>query len=507
MKNSFKTLDKSKKVLLVVLLITIALVICIYAVGKLSQVINESNLGSEAARPTGIQLLDIAYNAFGTRFGQQLMIFVVVTGILCIGFLVLKSKMQKDVLVDERGVVFANEGTYGTAGWLTEKEAKAKIEVCPVEKATGNILGQITEGGKVVAVPQNTNLNLNQICLGSPGKGKSYGYVRSAMLQSIMRGDSVVVTDPSGELYESMSETFREHGYIVKLFNTVEPKLSDAWDCMAEIFDPATGCLDDIRLADFVSTLIDNTTRGGNDEFWGLGESNFFQAVTAYCAWNREHSLRATYKKEFQMLVPAVLELGDDELKVLNDRIDDVDSTIVEIENILLHLYFFLGKSEEDAYGKLEYLQNQSSQCNIAKVYFLIVNTRVAEFEDMFKPIPISHPASIAWSIFKGGKEGVRENFVQGLAIRLQLFQMRDIRRIITNRDIDLSLPGEKRCAYFCKISDKTSTMAPITSLFFSFLFKNLSDAADRLGPENRLFVNVILDEFANIGTGRHVPA
>ena len=42
--------------------------------------------------------------------------------------------------------------------------------------------------------------------------------------------------------------------------------------------------------------------------------------------------------------------------------------------------------------------------------------------------------------------------------------------------------------------------MRALTSLFFTFLFKDVSDAADRFGPENRIPVNVICDEFANLG-------
>ena len=49
-------------------------------------------------------------------------------------------------------------------------------------------------------------------------------------------------------------------------------------------------------------------------------------------------------------------------------------------------------------------------------------------------------------------------------------------------------------------MSDKSAAMKPITSLLFNFLFKDISDAADTYGPKTRNTVNMILDEFVNIG-------
>lgn len=481
-------------------LLVAGMLLLLYISGLFSLFVNEVNYGLEAARPTGIGFFDAIYNALFSSYGRGLLLFLITVSGTAVLFIFVKNKIHKPPVVDDRGVVYSNDGTYGTSGWLDEKEAKKQLEVCSVDKSRGIILGQLGEGGKVVALPENTELNRNFLIVGSPGKGKSYGFVRSAMLSAITREESVVVTDPSGELYESLSEEFRRNGYIVKLFNTVEPRLSDAWDCMSEVFDPDTGGLDDIRLADFVSSVIENTTKGRGDEFWGSGESNFFRAVTAYCAWNREETLKAQYKSELSKIITGSAAIDAAQAKLLHTRMDGLDTTIVERENILRYLWLEMDYSEEQAEECLRALRNKASQCDMSEVYYLIVNKSVADFEVMFKPVPVSHPACIAWSIFKGGKDGVRENFVQGLAIRLQLFQMRDIRRIITNKDIDLALPGEKKCAYFCKISDKTVTMAPITSLFFTFLFKNLSDAADRLGPKNRRYVNIILDEFPNIG-------
>ena len=72
--------------------------------------------------------------------------------------------------------------------------------------------------------------NRNLILIGPPGSGKSFGYVRTAVFQSIVRGESVVVTDPKGEIHNDMRKLLESRGYEVKVFNLINLDLSNAWD-------------------------------------------------------------------------------------------------------------------------------------------------------------------------------------------------------------------------------------------------------------------------------------
>ncbi len=73
------------------------------------------------------------------------------------------------------------------------------------------------------------------------------------------------------------------------------------------------------------------------------------------------------------------------------------------------------------------------------------------------------------------------------------------VKNISSKSDIDLSLPGKKKCAYYIILSDQDATMAFLSSLFFSFLFIRLTRYADSR-PDGRcdVPVNLILDEFNN---------
>ena len=74
--------------------------------------------------------------------------------------------------------------------------------------------------------------------------------------------------------------------------------------------------------------------------------------------------------------------------------------------------------------------------------------------------------------------------------------------KITSYNEIDLTLPGQKPCAYFCCISAQDSSLEFLSSLFFSQLFARLIEYGRRHGKHGRLpmTVNVCLEEFCNIG-------
>ncbi|AOQ24456.1 hypothetical protein MTAT_23000 [Moorella thermoacetica] len=74
------------------------------------------------------------------------------------------------------------------------------------------------------------------------------------------------------------------------------------------------------------------------------------------------------------------------------------------------------------------------------------------------------------------------------------------VRRITGDSDIDLTLPGKGKCAYFIITPDTHGAFDFLASLLFTFLFVRLVEVADT-SPNGRLPVQVrfLLDEFANI--------
>lgn len=138
---------------------------------------------------------------------------------------------------------------------------------------------------------------------------------------------------------------------------------------------------------------------------------------------------------------------------------------------------------------------------NLASVYQMLVQNSERQLTALFEKLPLDHPARAPYNLFAQASDTVRAGIVLGLGTRLQVLQNEAVRRIISRSEIDLTAPGRRKCAYFVILSDQDTTMAFLSSLFFSFLFIKLVRYADST-PEMRCAVpvNLILDEFNNIG-------
>lgn len=403
--------------------------------------------------------------------------------------------------IDDRGMITSNAGTYGTAEWMSEAEAKQAYEVGPVEKVTGTILGQFTqEGEEVIALPFEPTGNRNLILIGPPGSGKSFGYVRTAVFQSIVRGESVVVTDPKGEIHNDMRKLLEANGYKVKVFNLINLDLSNAWDCVQEIYDPITGNIDDQRVITFCKTVITNTGGGaGGDPFWESSEENLFRVAVSYCAFMRETTLIKIYERRTKELLTQLPFITEEDGDKLIEIVKNPESAMFDRRKVVEYLAEnFYGKEEGNK--KLQSWEDDAPTCNISDIYNALLHNDLNSWEDNFKNVPLNHPAASAWAVFKGMGERVQPNIVGGLNTRLQLFMTYKVRRVISNDDIRLANIGAEKTALFLIISDDNASMQLLSSLLLSFLFKDLKEAFDAVGGEGRIPVNVVADELANTG-------
>lgn len=403
--------------------------------------------------------------------------------------------------IDDRGMITSNAGTYGTAEWMSEAEAKQVYEVGPVEKVTGTILGQFTqEGEEVIALPFEPTGNRNLILIGPPGSGKSFGYVRTAVFQSIVRGESVVVTDPKGEIHNDMRKLLEANGYKVKVFNLINLDLSNAWDCVQEIYDPITGNIDDQRVITFCKTVITNTGGGaGGDPFWESSEENLFRVAVSYCAFMRETTLIKIYERRTKELLTQLPFITEEDGDKLIEIVKNPESAMFDRRKVVEYLAEnFYGKEEGNK--KLQSWEDDAPTCNISDIYNALLHNDLNSWEDNFKNVPLNHPAASAWAVFKGMGERVQPNIVGGLNTRLQLFMTYKVRRVISNDDIRLANIGAEKTALFLIISDDNASMQLLSSLLLSFLFKDLKEAFDAVGGEGRIAVNVVADELANTG-------
>ena len=175
----------------------------------------------------------------------------------------------------DRNLTISESGSYGTAGFMNEREAKNCFSITTAAKTKQDILG-MTDSGKVITLPEKTRLNENLAVCGSSGTGKSRSISRNLILQAARRGESVIVTDPKSELYESMSQYLREQGYVVRVFNLVEMDHSDSWNCLGEVGGS------ELMAQTFCDVVLSNTSGDSKDAFWFNAELNLLKALVLY---------------------------------------------------------------------------------------------------------------------------------------------------------------------------------------------------------------------------------
>ena len=230
----------------------------------------------------------------------------IVTLALCglVAMFFLKNSEVRGTLDKERNLIYSDKGTHGTAGWMSKHDMYEMFDIVSLtNKVHGKIVGKVLEmfgkkaagaprvqgdilgmyGKKVICAPvddpKRWKYNKHAAVYGASGAGKTQSYVLNKIFQCVRRGESLILTDPKGELYGIASEFLRDSGYTVKVFNLVTPKNSDSWNCLREI-----ECDEPELMAQmFANVIIRNTTLGGRpDPFWDNGSESLLKAICLY---------------------------------------------------------------------------------------------------------------------------------------------------------------------------------------------------------------------------------
>ena len=392
------------------------LILALYVSGLLCQIMKDA--GTASLNP-----ISCLATAMFSLQGWKTTLFVLLLFAALGAMIVFQGKQDTLAGTDtERNFRYSSLGTYGTAGYMPDRERSHVLkEDRQIRDVDGIILGQDLKRDTIISLPKDSRLNRNIAVCGSQGSMKSRAFARNMILQCVRRGESMFLTDPKSELYEDTAAYLKEQGYTVRQWNLISLDHSDAWDCLAEI--DGGGLIDT-----FVDVVIRNTT-DKFDHFYDNTEMDLLKALCLY----------------------------------------------------VYHEY------EE---------QNRT----FAEAYKLLINQSLEALDGIFDRLPTSHPAKGPYRLFSKA-EKVKGNAVLGLGTRLQIMQNEKVQKITSYSEIDLTLPGKEKCAYFCITSDQDSTYDVLATLFVSFLCIKLVRFADSQ-PDRKLPVTVhfILDEFPNIG-------
>lgn len=268
--------------------------------------------------------------------------------------------------------------------------------------------------------------------------GSGSGKTRFYVKPNLMQmHSSYVVTDPKGTLVLECGKMLYENGYDIKILNTINFKKSMKYNPFAYLRSEK----DILKL---VQTIIANTKGDGEkagEDFWVKAEKLYYTALIGYIYYEAPEE-----EKNFKTLL------------------DMIDASEVR----------------EDA----ETYMNPIDRL----------------FEALEKKDP-SHFAVKQYKKYKLAAGKTAKSILISCGARLAPFDIRELRELMSEDELELDKIGDRKTALFVIISDTDDTFNFVVSIMYSQLFNLLCDKADDVyGGRLPVHVRCLLDEFANIG-------
>lgn len=231
-------------------------------------------------RRTDITLLEIIANGFWRNIIVTLVLYLV---FLFLGFRACAILYRETEIDEDRNFNKSATGYNGTNDRMGAAEKEDAFISGNYAQLTANIVGAEPDDVMMMhSIKPAYGINGNVIITGAPGSGKSRCFAIPNIMQTIRRGESMIITDPKGELYGKTASMARAHGYTVKIlnFNPRQMVHSDTCDYMSVVGK------DDLMAMSFASTIVQNTSNGKEADFWDKSELNLLTASILYIANN-----------------------------------------------------------------------------------------------------------------------------------------------------------------------------------------------------------------------------
>lgn len=268
--------------------------------------------------------------------------------------------------------------------------------------------------------------------------GSGSGKTRFYVKPNLMQmHSSYVVTDPKGTLVLECGKMLYENGYDIKILNTINFKKSMKYNPFAYLRSEK----DILKL---VQTIIANTKGDGEkagEDFWVKAEKLYYTALIGYIYYEAPEE-----EKNFKTLL------------------DMIDASEV--------------REDDETY----------------------MNPIDRLFEALEKKDP-SHFAVKQYKKYKLAAGKTAKSILISCGARLAPFDIRELRELMSEDELELDKIGDRKTALFVIISDTDDTFNFVVSIMYSQLFNLLCDKADDVyGGRLPVHVMCLLDEFANIG-------
>ena len=343
------------------------------------------------------------------------------------------------------GLIFGEKEEKGYNRWTTEKEMK---EAFGIKKVQVN-LPTSTAGG-IVMVNDGKNMwvddgEYHSLIIGQSGSGKTTALVDPQVYSLCKNGESMVITDPKGEIYKRHANRLKDKGYKLVVINFRDPREGNAWNPLTIPYrmykqgktDKAKELLEDISQ----NILID--PKNTNDPFWERSASDYFSGLA---------------------------------LSLFEDAKEN-EVNITSISNMA-------SQGEE-----------KNGLNTFAKDYFTLKGETAAPYE--YAKATITAPNDTKSSILS-----VFQSKIRTFSTREELSEM------LSYSDFNMEDIGKERTAVFLIVHDEKTTYHSLATIFIKQLYEVLIDVAHKNKDGALKYrTNFILDEFANMPQLRDVTS
>lgn len=318
---------------------------------------------------------------------------------------------------------------HGSASWGSVRELDKKY--------------RDKDAGKNVILTQHLQMSMNgklhrrnllQIIVGGSGSGKTRFLAKPNLM---LANASFIVTDPKGEMLRAVGNLFLEEGYVLRVFDLIDPSKSDC-------YNPFCYIRKDADVFKLIDNFIKNTTPKGakaNDPFWEKSETALDAALMLYL-------------------------------------LHEAPPEDQNMETILYMIENGGAKEEDDDYqSPLDLL-----------------------FEALEEEQP-NHIAVRQYHIFKQAAGKTAKSILVSAAVRLASFTLPEIQRITASDDMELGKLGERKQAIFCIIPDSNdASLNFLVGMLYTQAFQELYYQADKVHQGALpVPVRLMFDEFANV--------
>ncbi len=312
---------------------------------------------------------------------------------------------------------------------LEQVEVSEKLNV-----KCGTVLGlnKTKSGDDVLCIDTDTHT----LVIGATRSGKT----RTEVLQTIgtlgYSGESMILSDPKGELHNYTKPYLESLGYNVIALDFKDPYKSARYNFLQPIIDAIDN--NDVDLAQKCATEVAEliVAESNSEPLWRNGELAVITASILSVVYDNRQPKRRKYQN-------------------------------------LTNVYYFINEMCKPIEGELPltlYIDNMEK----------------------------NHPARGLISAQEVAPFRTRASFNISALTTLKLFPLKETYQMTNTTDFKITDIGDKKTAVFIILPDYTKTYYPLASLFISQVYTDLIKVADLRGSRLKRRVNCILDEFGN---------